>query len=110
MKVLTYEEIELLDILIKSELEIIEKGFCISELMGKLFLQNAITDFKENYLKKRYGDIIPALSTEYRYFILGLLKEIKDEYRDITTRFILVPEFGNISTEELIKFLNLKNK
>lgn len=52
MKKLTELDIVLLDNLIKSELEIIEKGFMISEMLGKAFLSNAINEFKDVYLKK----------------------------------------------------------
>ncbi|MFX4240281.1 hypothetical protein ACOL3H_07245 [Aliarcobacter butzleri] len=105
MNKLTEDKINLLDTLIKMELEIIEKGFSISEFMGKMLLSNSISDFKENYLRKTYGDTIPSLSTEYRCFIIGLLKNIKDEYRDIATREVIVPTIGNIETEKLLKIL-----
>lgn len=108
MKVLTVNDLKLLNICIKNELELIEKGFEISELTGKLFLQNAISDFKESYLRRTYGNIVPALSTEYRYFIVGILKGLKDEYRDVATTYILIPEFGDVSNDILFEALSNK--
>lgn len=105
MKVLSQDEKDLLDILVKNEIEIIEKGFLISEFMGKLFLSNSISDFKNVHLKAKYGEIIPAMCMEYRYFIIGLLKNIKDEYKGVATREVIVPTIGNIETEKLLKIL-----
>ncbi|MCG3684440.1 hypothetical protein [Aliarcobacter butzleri] len=105
MKVLLQDEKDLLDILVKNEIEIIQKGFLISEFMGKLFLSNSISDFKNVHLKAKYGEIIPAMCMEYRYFIIGLLKNIKDEYKSVATREVIVPTIGNIETEKLLKVL-----
>ncbi|MFX4155522.1 hypothetical protein ACOL23_11295 [Aliarcobacter butzleri] len=110
MNKLTEDEKDLLDILVKNEIEVIEKGFFISEFMGKLFLSNSISDFKNIHLKAKYGEIIPAMCMEYRYFIIGLLKKIKDEYRDVATREVIVPTIGNIETEKLLKILKEKEE
>ncbi|MCT7564121.1 hypothetical protein ACOTWR_06585 [Aliarcobacter butzleri] len=110
MNKLTEDEKDLLDILVKNEIEVIEKGFLISEFMGKLFLSNSISDFKNIHLKAKYGEIIPAMCMEYRYFIIGLLKKIKDEYRDVATREVIVPTIGNIETEKLLKILKEKEE
>lgn len=106
MKVLNEDDKELLDLLVKSELEIIEKGFSISEFTGKVFLQNAIRDFKNIHLKAKYGEIIPSMCMEYRYFIIGLLKGIKEEYKSNAVHEVLIPTVGAISTDELLKALN----
>ena len=110
MKVLSQDEKDLLDILVKNEIEVIEKGFLISEFMGKLFLSNSISDFKNIHLNAKYGEIIPAMCMEYRYFIIELLKKIKDEYRDVATREVIVPTIGNIETEKLLKILKEKEE
>lgn len=101
------DEKELLDLLVKSELEIIEKGFSISEFTGKVFLQNAITDFKDVHLAAKYGNIIPSMCMEYRYFIVELLKGIKKEYRGFAIREVLVPTVGSVATLELLN--SIKN-
>ncbi len=110
MNKLTEDEKDLLDILVKNEIEVIEKGFLISEFMGKLFLSNSISDFKNIHLNAKYGEIIPAMCMEYRYFIIGLLKKIKDEYRDVATREVIVPTIGNIETQKLLKILKEKEE
>jgi hypothetical protein len=100
---------ELLDIcIIDNELKLIESGFCISEYLGKIFLQNSITSFVNLYLYKVYGkDLIPVLSMEYRYFILGILIRIKDEFKEYAINEILIPKFGKIKTDELLSYLKI---
>lgn len=110
MKVLSQDEKNLLDILVKNEIEVIEKGFLISEFMGKLFLSDSISDFKNIHLKAKYDEIIPSMCMEYRYFIIELLKNIKNEYRDVATREVIVPTIGNIETEELLRILEEKKE
>lgn len=108
MKILTKLHTDLLDHLIKCELEIIEKGFSISKTTGKIFLQNTLTHFKDNYLKKLYGDIIPSFCSEYRYFLLGLLKDIKKEYLDCAISEVLIPKIGRVTTDDLLSILNIE--
>lgn len=107
MILISTDEKELLDLLVKSELEVIEKGFSISELTGKAFLQNAITDFKDVHLAAKYGNIIPSMCMEYRYFIVELLKGIKVEYRGLAVREVIVPTVGSVTTLELLN--SIKN-
>lgn len=76
------------------ELEVIEKGYILSERLGKLLLRGCVDSFKYSYLGKKYGNIIPSMSAEYRTFIIELLKNIDNKF--------LKPSF-----EELI--FNLKN-
>lgn len=106
MKQLTELDTVLIDHLVKSELEIIEKGFMLSEMIGKVFLSNAINEFRDVYLKNKYGEIIPSMSTEYRYFILGILKKVKDEFKESVIQEVLIPTIGVVSTDELLKALN----
>ena len=81
MKILSQEDTDLLTTLANNEIVVIEKGFAISEFIGKVFLSNAINDFKNIHLKAKYGDIIPSMCTEYRLFIFKLLENIKNELR-----------------------------
>lgn len=105
MIVLDNQNKDLLDTVIKNELNLIEIGFTISVNLGKVFLQDSINSFCEIYLKNKYGKVIPSLSTEYRYFIIGILTNIKKEYQDYVINEILIPKFGNIDTQELLNNL-----
>lgn len=107
MKILSQEETDLIIKLVNMELVVIEKGFAISEFMGKIFLLNSINDFKNIYLKAKYGDIIPSMCTEYRCFILNLLQNIKEEFRGLAIREIITPTIGKFETEDLLKALKL---
>lgn len=103
MNILSSADKKLLLSLIEIELEVIEKGFQISELMGNVFLANAINEFKNVYLKQKYGNIIPSMCTEYRFFIIHILKNIKDEYRGLATKEVIVPTIGEFETKDLLK-------
>ena len=105
MKMLNKKYVELLDCLIKSELQLIELGFEKSDFLGKVFLRNSITSFEEIYLKNIYVNFIPVFTIEYRYFLIGLLKEIKDEYKHFTISEILIPKIGKVHTDELLNCL-----
>lgn len=107
MKILSQEDTDLLTTLANNEIVVIEKGFVISEFMGKLFLSNAINDFKNIHLKAKYGDIIPSMCTEYRLFIFKILENIKDEYRGLAIKEVIVPTIGEFETKDLLKALKL---
>lgn len=47
MKMLNKKYVELLDCLIKSELQLIELGFEKSDFLGKVFLRNSITSLRK---------------------------------------------------------------
>ena len=106
MKVLNEADKKLLDSLVTNELVIIEKGFSISEFTGKVFLKNAITDFIDIHLKAKYGEIIPSMCREYRYCLIGLLKNINAEYKSSALSEVLIPTIGKVPTDELLKALN----
>lgn len=106
MKILDENDIELLDIMVKNEIEFIHKGFKVSELLGKLFISNSISSFVNNHLKNTHGkEILPQFSSEYRYFIVGLLKNINDEFKEVVTREILIPTVKKTNNEELLTIL-----
>ncbi|WP_418181249.1 hypothetical protein ACNSOL_12135 (plasmid) [Aliarcobacter lanthieri] len=110
MKQLDKQDLELLDNLVKSEVSIIEKGFEQSVPIGKIFFSNALTSFKKEYLEKRYGiTVIPALSTKYRYLLIGILQNINQKYLSDIFEEAVVPEYKSISTEQLLSCLKLKN-
>jgi len=106
MKLLTDNDKILLDKLIEMDIVFIEKGFKISDFTGRLFLQNSINSFKNEYLRKIYGDCIFSFSTEYRYFIIGLLKNIDDKYKDSALSEVLIATTGYVTSDELLKILN----
>lgn len=106
MKKLSSKDIQELDLLIVMECELLNKGYSISELTGNIFLSNSITSFKNDYLKKCYGDIIPQFSSEYRYFIVGLLKNISKDYADAALKEVFMRTVRDISSEELLEALN----
>ena len=107
MKILSQEDTDLIATLANNEIVVIEKGFAISEFMGKVFLSNAINDFKNIHLKAKYGDIIPSMCTEYRLFIFKILENIKDEYRGLATKEVIVPTIGEFEKKDLLKALKL---
>lgn len=105
MKILSKIETVYLDILLTMEIGNIERGFEISETLGKLFLNNAIDSFVKNFLNRIYGDIIPSFSSEYRYFICGLLKGFKDNYKEIVFVEVLIPKVQRLNDTELLEQL-----
>lgn len=106
MKILSDNDIELLNILINNEVEFIEKGFMISELIGLMFLRNSIKSFLENYLYKIYGNCIPSFSSEYRYFVIGLINNINSKYYVNVIKELLIPNVGMLDNTELLSYLN----
>lgn len=106
MKVLSELDRQELDLLIEMECELLNKGYSISELTGNTFLSNTITSFANDYLKKIYGNIILQYSSEYRYFIVGLLKNIDKAYLEMALKEMLIHTVREISSEELLEALN----
>lgn len=110
MKILDEKDIAILDFIVNNEIGFINKGFEASELLGKVFISNSINSFVDNNLKKLYGDIVPQFSSEYRYFIVGLLKGIDDKFKDIALKEVLIPTIRRIKDEELLSALNIDEK
>lgn len=106
MKILSENDIQLLNTLIKDECEFIEKGFIVSQYMGKTFLRNSITSFIDNYLFKVYGACIPSFSSEYRYFVLGIVNTINSDYLESVIQELLIPTIGMVSNHELLNALS----
>lgn len=105
MQVLTPEHIETLKMLAQRESSIVNLAYAHNKEFGDIFLSNSITDFKEEYLKRQYGDVIPSMSTEYRFFIIQLLDGVEEKYKADALAFVLKPSF-EVKTEELLKALN----
>ncbi len=109
MQIITPEQQKLLDHIISRECENINFAFNSSELLGKVMLSNAITSFKNVYLMPIYGDIIPAMSTEYRCFVVGLLKGIDSKYLDVAVKEVILPTIPEIDTDKLLLTLKGDN-
>lgn len=107
MKILTQSEIELLNYVIKNEIEFINLGYKLSATTGHYFVSNAITSFVDIYLQRIYGNIVPQFSSEYRFFILGLLSNIDRAFKDDLLIEILIPTVGKISDKELYEALKI---
>lgn len=102
---LTNEIIKELDTLIENEVSLIEFGFNKSELLGKVYIGNSISSFVENYLNRKYGNVAPQLSAEYRYFIIGILNNISQEFKEIALKEVLIPTVRNVGNTELLQVL-----
>lgn len=101
MQVLTPEHMKMLKLLAQRESSIVNLAYAHNKEFGEIFLSNSITDFKEEYLKQQYGDVIPSMSTEYRFFILQLLDGVEEKYKADAIAFVLKPSF-EAKTEELL--------
>ncbi len=95
-----------LEELIKIESDFIKTGFKLSKEIGVLFFSNSINSFKNIYLKKKYNqDVIPPLSTEYRYFTLGLLNSFEEEQLESLIPEFLIPKYKNSNVEVILNFI-----
>ena len=77
--------------LITTEVKIINKCFFISQELGLAMLNNSINSFVDIYIKEKYGDVVLAMCSEYRVFIVGLAREIDDKYQDVVVSTLLIP-------------------
>lgn len=108
MILLREEHKKQLDELIKLEVEHINRGFQINLKLGKYYISNSISSFKNIYLKKVYGNVIPQLSTEYRIFLIGLLMGIKEEYKPIALSEVLIPTINDEELQNLLESIPRK--
>ena len=85
-----YERIEGHKLIAQTE----AKGICdllaISEKAGLLYTHDAIASFKE-YLRDIKGSFVPVMDIEYRAFIIELLSEIEDKYKEVVIKEVLSP-------------------
>jgi hypothetical protein len=91
MKILNETEVAELKKLAFIEAEMINKSFNQSENFGLIMLSNTLTDFKQNYLNSKYGDILLPLCSEYRVFLINILDLIEKSYRSIALKELLNP-------------------
>lgn len=101
MKIISIEEQQEIEKLVSMETGLIAKGFSLSTDMGLLFFLNAIRSFEENYIKPVYGDIILGMCTEYRVFLVGLLMQVPEQYKDIVFGHLLSSKRARVSDEDL---------
>jgi len=105
LKILDEKTKEKLDELLQMECDMINRFFDRSEAAGVAMLGNSLKSFRENYLVKKYGDVIPGMCSEYRVFIVGVLKGIKEEYQPTALSNILIPKAKQLGDAELLKIL-----
>jgi len=107
MRILDPEEVALLELAAQQEVTLINMGFKnVSEASGLLFLRNAITMFEKEIIKKRYGLVINSMCTEYRVFLVELLKGIDEEYKIVAFGEVLRPKIKDIEDEELLEIID----
>ncbi len=100
------EEQALLDELIKMEVDLITSCFKKSEELGKIAFSNSLNSFVGTYLEPKYKTkIITSMSTEYRYLLIGILSNIDSCYLPFLIKESIVPEYRNLTTEDLLKAL-----
>lgn len=110
MKVLNIDEVKQLDELISLEVDFINEKFNKSEELGRFCLSNSLKSFKTMYLRKRYGEILPQFSSEYRYLVVGILKNINDEFQEAALSELISPQMHDLSIEDIAELIrNPKN-
>jgi len=78
MKILDKVEIGLLDNLVDMEVGAINHMYKKSVKHGNAMFESSCYSF-ENYLYKIHGDFIPSMCSEWRYFLVKLLKNIDND-------------------------------
>ncbi len=105
MTIISRTDKALIEGLALSETQLINYAFSLSDIKGILCLSNAITSFKQLYLEDRYGKIVFSMCTEYRLFVIELLKNIDEHKKDIAVKEVLVPTIGDVTDEQLFALL-----
>ena len=101
MKKLNNEEVMLLEALALLEANLINKAFNISEARGLMHLSNALTSFEQNFIVKKYGEVVVSMCSEYRVFLIELLKLIREPHRDTVLNEVLIPKVKSITDEDI---------
>lgn len=105
MHILSTKQKELIEQLAVIDAQGIDYSFGISELLGLSFLSNSITGYT-NLLIKKHGDIVLSYSSEYRTYIIELLKNVDDKYKKNIMSELINPKVKRITDEELFEILN----
>lgn len=105
MHILSTKQKELIQQLAVVDAQGIDYFFGISELLGLSFVSNSITGYT-NLLIKKHGDIVLSYSSEYRTYIIELLKNVDDEYKKNVMSELINPKVKRITDEELFEILN----
>lgn len=88
MHILSTKQKELIEQLAEIDAQGINHAFSISESLGLTFLSNSITEYT-NLLTRKYGDIVLSYCSEYRTYIIELLKKVNDEYKkDVLSEWV----------------------
>lgn len=75
----------------KEDAMLINMSFGISESLGIAAINNSISSFID-FLKSGGGAFVPALSLEYRVYLVGLIDEIDEAYKVVATQYIILPK------------------
>jgi hypothetical protein len=105
MKILTQDEVIEIEKLAASEIENIHKAFQLSEALGLLMLSNAITSFEETFVKKKYGNVVLSMCSEYRHLIISLIELVDDKYKGIVIKEIIHPQLKKVTDKEVFELL-----
>lgn len=105
VKILELKEFVLLESLASQEAEIINKFFSISEAAGLMMLSNSLTSFEDGFIKPKYGNVINSFCSEYRTFIISLLKNINENHIHIAFSEILIHKVKKINDIEMLTYL-----
>jgi len=80
-----------LNSLSETDAAIINMSFGISESLGVATINDSISSFID-FLKSRNGAFVPALSLEYRVYLVGLIEKIDDAYKSAAVKTIIIPK------------------
>lgn len=105
MKILEQATCDMLEKIAQLESSLINKSMEIDKIKGLAVLQNSLYEFKTSYLKKIYGEIVYSHCSEYRYLVIKILEDIKDEYKQDVLKELLIPKKQNMSNIELLSIL-----
>lgn len=105
MYILSIKQKELIEQLAELDAQGVNYAFSFSEALGLTYLSNSITEYT-NLLIKKHGNIVLSYSSEYRTYIIELLKKVDDEYKKDVLSELVNPKLKRITNEELFEILN----
>ncbi len=83
------EEMDLIKQLGSTDAELINLAFGVSETLGVAAMDNSMQSFQV-FLREANPKFIPALSIEWRVYLVKLLLGIDDQYRDVVMARVLI--------------------
>ena len=111
MQSLNSNIINRLDVMLTMELEHIHKGLhSVNIKIGKYYIENALRTFRKYELVKIYGEGIPVCTSEFRYFVFGLIDGIEAKYQKMALNEIILPEIKKSDDIELLEMIEKQFK